>query len=900
MNSARHITLGLALLWSFLAKSQVDLRDTIAIYHNRQRIQEFLDLSQLDSARKVVLEDLQLLEEILARPEVQGDNDVLNAVLRLKAYAKVGQGASEPDVGVLGPFEEAVEIFRGLGDKRGEAYTYVQQADRTEDMGGYFSAIHLLRDAIFLYKGLGDELELARASNAAGVYYRVMGDPSTALQYHLDALPVIEATGNHGDIGWCYILLGAVHRATREPYKAIPYFDKAREHFLQQEDSVLLGYALNDLGSVYQMAEEYETAIAWHRQAAALRKRLGSLDGYGHSMQYLGEIFHINKQYDKSIAHLHKAIDSYGNVPMPGSMARCYGRIADIYFETGRQDTALIVMEQAVELMERFKDRQFMPMLIYRWADMLRSAGKHDEALEANERGLAESQRQQDLFEQARGHRQLLENHTDLNNHRKAYQHHVQMMAAYDSSERSTQSSKVLQVMLKHDLEQLKIKERSRDEALRITQQQNLQSRTRQKYFYIAGGSLLALLALGLAGRVNYSARSKKRLERQRRELKRAIIRAEQSEKFKERFLANMSHEVRTPMNAIMGMGKILGRNEHLPEQEVYLNAIGESAENLLQIINDILDFSKLDANRLELEITPMDIGVLTQELVNELKEKYAQQALEISCVISDDIPKALFGDPTRFRQIMQNLVQNAIKFTDLGFVRVQLSVAAETLGATTVQAEVRDSGRGIAAERLPSIFEEFNKAYADGKRKYGGSGLGLALTKRLVELMGGNIKVQSIEGSGSTFTIKVPFEIAGTQTQVEASESKPLKDLRILLADDNAFNIMVAQDELEDAIPGVTVQVANNGRQALELANEQPFDLVLMDVQMPEMNGYEATQAIRDLGGKVARTPIIAMTANGMESEVKRCLEAGMDGFVPKPFRRDELLQKIALVLKS
>ena len=382
-------------------------------------------------------------------------------------------------------------------------------------------------------------------------------------------------------------------------------------------------------------------------------------------------------------------------------------------------------------------------------------------------------------------------------------------------------------------------------------------------------------------------------------ELSQAKDRAERSELVKQQFLANMSHEIRTPMNAIMGMTGILKRNEHLPEQEKYLNAVSQSSENLLVILNDILDLSKLEAGRTELEQVAFDPRQVIGNVRDILRYKAEEKALALTVDIAEDMPRTLVGDPTRLNQIVLNLAGNAIKFTERGSV---------TLRVRWVNGELRidviDTGIGIPQDRLHNIFEEFTQAYSDTARKYGGTGLGLTISKRLAEMQGGNITVKSEQGKGSTFTVTIPCAVVtgthATPAQVPGAEEKELRNVRILLAEDNEFNAMVAQDELADAIPGVRVDVAVNGRIAVEMVQANAYDVILMDVQMPEMNGYDATKAIRALAGDKSRIPIIAMTANVMKEEVERCKEAGMNGYVPKPFKREELMNAIGISLNQ
>ncbi|MBX2980892.1 MAG: tetratricopeptide repeat protein, partial [Flavobacteriales bacterium] len=318
----------------------------------------------------------------------------------------------------------------------------------------------------------------------------------------------------------------------------------------------------------------------------------------------------------------------------------------------------------------------------------------------------------------------------------------------------------------------------------------------------------------------------------QRSRIKKAKERAEQSERFKQQFLANMSHEIRTPMNAIMGMSGILKRNPHTPEQKNYLDAIAQSSENLLVILNDILDLSKLEAGRIEFEHVPFESRAVLTNVRDILRFKAEEKGLTLSLDIDAAVPERLMGDPTRLNQIVLNLAGNAVKFTEQGSVSilVRCSDRPEGPGNTMLQVQVTDTGIGIPPDRLDKIFDEFTQAYSDTTRKYGGTGLGLTISKRLAELQGGSIAVKSEQGRGSTFTVYIPYAITdASPDNGQRTTNNPLPDLanlRILLAEDNTFNAMVAQDELADAIPGVQVDVAANGRIALEMVQAKEYDV--------------------------------------------------------------------------
>ena len=427
-----------------------------------------------------------------------------------------------------------------------------------------------------------------------------------------------------------------------------------------------------------------------------------------------------------------------------------------------------------------------------------------------------------------------------------------------------------------------------------------------------------ALCVLAVGGGILLYIRSltqqKKHLERtvasRTAELVKAKERAEHSERVKQQFLANMSHEIRTPVNAIAGMSTVLRRKEHLPAQQEHLDAIATSSEALLGIVNEILDLSKIEAGKLHLEKVRMEPHTVISSVIDVMRYRAEENGLKLDATIADDVPFAVMGDPVRLQQVLMNLVGNAIKFSERGSVRIVLDVQERLTDALMLRCTVSDTGIGIAPDRLVHVFDEFTQAESDHTRRFGGTGLGLTICKRLVEMQGGTIAAQSVVGQGSSFTFTIPYTLDNAVSAVGGPGAKvqhatrqresELSGLRILLAEDNKLNVLVAKEELSDAIPGVVVDVAVNGKLALGMVQQNDYDLILMDVQMPVMDGYETTRAIRALANGKSRTPILAMTANVMEAEVQQCLDAGMDGFVPKPFKQEELLASMRQVLPA
>ncbi|MFI5218478.1 MAG: ATP-binding protein [Bacteroidia bacterium] len=641
-------------------------------------------------------------------------------------------------------------------------------------------------------------------------------------------------------IAGTYLQLGILYNGQRDTLKAIEFNKKALEIETEINSTDNMASVSHNLAMQYSDLGQYDSAKFYFTESIRLFHINDKDARLRKPLINLGEVFRITHEYDSAIFYMRNGIRNAIEVNDEESLGEGYWYIAKTFQDIGKSDSAKKYFQLAKENIERLQPQAggvfFYPDLarFYAWDGDYKLAYEFlQKAMEAK-----------DLVFNAENNKVLKE-----------------MDAKYQAG---------------------------RKEQEILKQEEQIKRQRILNYSMIAIAIFFLLL-------IFFIYRSNRLKQKSNKLLAVAKEKAEQSEKFKQQFLANMSHEIRTPMNAVMGMTNLVLDTSLNSKQKFYLEGIKNSSETLLYIINDILDLSKIEAGKIELEKIDFSIRDMAEQVKQTLHHKAEEKGLEFITDIDSKIPDVLVGDPTRLNQVLMNLAGNAIKFTEKGSVTIEIK---KTSYENVIRFSIIDTGIGIPQDKLQTVFESFSQAHSSDTRKFGGTGLGLTISRQLVEMMGGKISIDSEEGAGAAFSFEINCPVGSKERLNEQKSSEQidgtiLNGLKILVVDDNEYNRVVVHDTL---MPGVEITQAANGKETIGLIAQKDFDVILMDIQMPLMNGYEATRHIREkFDAPKNQIPVIALTASVVRSDLDKCRTAGMNDYVPKPFKASQLISAIA-----
>jgi len=748
-------------------------------------------------------------------------------------------------------YNKGLEIDEKLANKRGIATITGNMGNVYFDQGDYPKALEYYLKNLKTEEEMGDKQGLATVNmNIGGVYY-VQHDFPKTLEYSFQALKILEQIGDRQDAARITANISNVYQVQKDYTKALEYDFKALKIAEEIEDKNETAIVIRNIGTVYASQRNYTMAIEYGQKSLKMFEEAGDKYEAACTLNELGSAY-LSLIKDTILAKPYTVTGAEG---LPGGKYIPDGLIPS--GKAARLRKAIDYLQQSLAISKEIHS----PVIIQ----------------ECN--------------------KYLAEAYELSNNYKMALEYSNMYHNTKDSVFSKENDDKILKMTMRHEYDRQRLADSLKTDA----------ALQRQRIINYVGfaGFVLALLLLFFIYR-NYSLQKKAntiiRAEKENAEQQRT--RAENSERFKQQFLANMSHEIRTPMNAVLGMTNLALDTPLTPKQTKYLTAVKKSSENLLVIINDVLDLSKLEAGKMELEKIPFRLGEQVNQVYDTMQFKAEEKGLVLHTEIGKDIPDVLEGDPYRLNQILINLCGNAIKFTEKGTVKI---IAERVPGrAISLRFRVIDSGIGIPADKIDKLFESFRQADAGISRKYGGTGLGLSISKTLVELQGGTMEVSSEEGKGSEFSFTITYEIASEAEAASLNyetnaDHTLLRGIKILVAEDNEYNQIVIRDTLENLIEDVKVDVAENGKTAIEKLFANDYDVILMDAHMPEMSGLEATEYIRrETGGNKRDIPIIALTASVLNADLNKCTEAGMNDYIPKPFTRAQLLNTLAKYYKN
>lgn len=782
-------------------------------------------------------------------------------------------------------------------------------------------------EAMQLAESMGFRKGIAATHDNFGHIFQSKYDYTNAMKSYVAGLKIRNSNNDQKGIATSKNNIGKVFFLQENVNSAIENLNKALE--IREEIKDLAGAAEThkNLADVYLLKKLYGKSKEHYRNSMDLLIQMDDLSGAAGIASLLGNISGDLGDTESALAYFQMSLDLNNSTGELANIAEDYNNIAMAYVTQQSYEEALDANDMAYNIRRTLSDKMALAEtmknfgLIYAKLEEYGEAAEHLEKAEQLLKEVGMQPGTQDIYFA------ISETYRDLGNFPKAYETHVAYATSRDDLFNKEKSTALMELTTKYESEFAAEKQEQRITFLE--KEQTFSQKIRIFLMALVGlGGILCLVLFSsykrkqkdnelLTNKNQEINRQKAEIDQQNQQLEEKNGRLddlntklvtemaeresiEQSSFARDRFLATMSHEMRTPMNIIIGLTHLLLEENPRADQIEHLRTLQFSANNLIVFINDVLDFSKIEAGKINLESRVFDPVRTFEETKNRYRLPAKEKNLELTYTYDKKIPARLLGDPTRLNQILTNLVSNSVKFTENGKIDVDVVLHEMTPKEATILMTVTDTGDGISKEKLEEMFKKFTKTSADIFEGYASTGLGLAITKRLVDLQNGKIEVESEEGKGTKFTVFLPYKIATNeqveQARVKAEEPNNYDELqgnKILVVEDNRINQLVVAKMLRKL--GMEVTTADNGAEALEAFNSSYFDLVLMDIQMPVMDGYRATAEIRKSTDPRKRdVPIIALTASAFLTEKEKAKLFGMNDHVGKPFGPDDLLEKI------
>lgn len=851
---------------------------------------------------------------------------------------------------------KSLKAAEELADKQGQAIALRNIGNvYSYKLKDYPKAIDYYTRCTKITESLNQNRETAEVLSEIGITYHMRKDHAKAIEYFKQAMGKGEAASDKKIVAENLANISAVYTAQANYAQALDYALQSQKFYEAVNDKRGIALALQKTGNIYNTQKDYQRALDCFQRALKLSEESGKKDMIADNLQSTGDAYISLGNYPQALQLLLRAYSMSEQLGDKGASGTNQAYIGQCYQALAEGKSKVAVPDSLNSLTEAVKLQRAFHYLSH-GIDLLKETGDYEQLQEAYEHlsqvqykqgdkdGSRESYKQHNAYlesmynqekssEIARKDMQYVFTKKQETMRQEgqekevAFQkelqmsdlrHEYEMKQAAATSEREREQlrleeeMKQKQITFEYERKQADMEARAavakaEQEKINALNAAKLKTAKRERIFYLAGLVMLGFLLTGMYNRNKMMHKNKVALEEKNRQIAaekdnadKQRIRAENSEKFKQLFLANMSHEIRTPMNAVGGMTDILLQKQPRADQVGYLQAISKSSEVLLHIINDILDLSKIEAGKMELEKIDFSLADMVNQVKDTLTHKADEKGLQLVVDLQKDMTDVVIGDPFRLNQVLINIGGNAIKFTERGSVQIELKQVSKDADHVSIRFAIIDTGIGIPADKVGNLFGNFAQVNASDTRKYGGTGLGLSISRQLVELHGGTISVDSVLGSGTTFHFTINYLVGSPEKLTErvAAEKKAdgsiLNGLRVLVADDNEYNRIVVNETL---MLKADIEIDNvvNGEEAWHAVRDKDYDVVLMDVQMPVMNGHDSTRAIRELPHPKNKIPIIALTASTLRNDIDACLASGMNGYVPKPFKPWQLISTMA-----